>query len=199
MSTSPGMHTPESSSSVSPEPNLPRGSADTPSNPISTDQVELRDGYAEVGEDVRLHYVEAGAGPLIVLLHGFPEFWYGWRLQVSPLATAGFRVVAPDLRGYNLSSRPAGIAPYAADKLASDVRELIRALGAESALVVGHGWGGSAAWTLAMNHPEVVDRLAILDAAHPRALPKEMRNPRQLVRCRYILFFALPALHQRPS
>ncbi len=197
MSTSPGMHTPESSSSVSPEPNLPRGSADTPSNPISTDQVELRDGYAEVGEDVRLHYVEAGAGPLIVLLHGFPEFWYGWRLQVSPLATAGFRVVAPDLRGYNLSSRPAGIAPYAADKLASDVRGLIRALGAESALVVGHDWGGSAAWTLAMNHPEVVDRLAILDAAHPRALQKGLRNPRQLLRSWYFFFFALPALPER--
>src|SRR5258708_16020597 len=97
MSTSPGMHTPESSSSVSPEPNLPRGSADTPSNPISTDQVELRDGYAEVGEDVRLHYVEAGAGPLIVLLHGFPHFWYGWPLQVSPLPTADFPSVPPAL------------------------------------------------------------------------------------------------------
>src|ERR1700704_4607302 len=70
--------------------------------------IELREGYAEVG-DVRLHYVEAGAGPLIVLLHGFPEFWYSWRLQIEPLAAAGFRVVAPDMRGYNLSSRPEGV------------------------------------------------------------------------------------------
>src|SRR5215831_7712760 len=75
------------------------------------DEAELRDGYAEIG-DVRLHYVEAGDGPLIVLLHGFPEYWYGWRLQIAPLAAAGFRVVAPDMRGYNLSSKPAGVASY---------------------------------------------------------------------------------------
>ena len=87
MSTSPGMHTPEGQGSVSGAPNLPTG---------------LREGYAEVGDDVRLHYVEAGDGPLIVLLHGFPEFWYGWRLQIEPLVVAGFRVVAPDTRGYNL-------------------------------------------------------------------------------------------------
>src|SRR6187397_618370 len=84
----------------------------------------LRDGYAEVG-DVRLHYVEAGDGPLIVLLHGFPEFWYGWRLQIAPLAAAGFRVVAPDLRGYNLSSKPADLAAYTADRLADDIPGLI--------------------------------------------------------------------------
>ena len=83
-------------------------------------ETELREGYAEVG-DVRLHYVEAGDGPLVVLLHGFPEFWYGWRLQTAPLAAAGFRVVAPDLRGYNLSSKPDGVAAYTADKLAADV------------------------------------------------------------------------------
>src|SRR4051795_3600022 len=78
---------------------------------------ELREGYADVG-DVRLHYVEAGDGPLIVLLHGFPEFWFSWRLQIAPLAAAGFRVVAPDMRGYNLSSRPADVEAYSADRLA---------------------------------------------------------------------------------
>src|SRR5438552_6063774 len=83
---------------------------------------ELREGYAEIG-DVRLHYVEAGDGPLIVLLHGFPEFWFGWRLQIEPLAAAGFRVVAPDMRGYNLSSRPDGVAAYDTGKLAADIRE----------------------------------------------------------------------------
>ncbi len=77
----------------------------------------LREGYAEIG-DVRLHYVEAGDGPLIVLLHGFPEFWYGWRLQIEPLAAAGFHVVAPDMRGYNLSSRPDAVAAYDIDLLA---------------------------------------------------------------------------------
>ena len=126
---------------------------------------ELRDGYAEIG-DQRLHYVEAGDGPLIVLLHGFPEFWYGWREQIQPLAAAGFRVVAPDTRGYNLSSKPKGAKAYSSDLLAADIRGLILERGAESARLVGHDWGGTIAWTMAMNHPEVVDRLAILDAAH---------------------------------
>src|SRR5437868_1957026 len=155
--------------------------------------IELREGYAEVG-DVNLHYVEAGAGPLIVLLHGFPEFWYGWRLQIAPLAAAGFRVVAPDLRGYNLSFKPDGVAPYGADKLAADVRGLIQERGAESAPVAGHDWGGTAAWTLAMNHPEVVDRLAILDAAHPRKLNEGLRHPSQLRRSWYFFYFQLPDL-----
>ena len=103
--------------------------------------IELREGYAEVG-DVNLHYVEAGDGPLIVLLHGFPEFWFGWRLQIAPLAAAGFRVVAPDTRGYNLSSKPEDFEAYAVDLLAADIRGLIGELGAESALLVGHDWGG---------------------------------------------------------
>ena len=151
----------------------------------------IREGYAEVG-DVRLHYVEAGDGPLVVLLHGFPEFWYGWRQQIAPLVEAGFRVVAPDQRGYNLSSKPEGFRDYTADKLAADVRGLIRELGAESAMVVGHDWGGTVAWTLAMNHPEVVDRLAILNAAHPRKLNEGLRNPGQLLRSWYFFFFQFP-------
>jgi pimeloyl-ACP methyl ester carboxylesterase len=111
---------------------------DTFASPASAAGTGLREGYAEVG-DVVLHYVEAGDGPLVVLLHGFPEFWYGWRQQIAPLVEAGFRVVAPDLRGYNLSSRPDGVAAYT-DKLAADVRGLIRELGAEPAMVVGHEW-----------------------------------------------------------
>src|SRR5437588_546939 len=157
--------------------------------------IELREGYAEVG-DVSLHYVEAGDGPLIVLLHGFPEFWFGWRLQIEPLAAAGFRVVVPDTRGYNLSSKPEDFQDYAVDLLAADIRDLIGELGAESALLVGHDWGGSIAWATAMKYPEVVDRLAILDAAHPRALQKRLRNPRQLLRVWYF-FFALPGLPER--
>jgi epoxide hydrolase 4 len=153
----------------------------------------LREGYADLGE-VRLHYVEAGDGPLVVLLHGFPEFWYGWRKQIAPLVKAGFRVVAPDLRGYNLSSRPDGFGAYTADKLAADVRGLISELGAHSAMVVGHDWGGTVAWTLAINHPEVVDRLAILNAAHPRRLNEGLRNPRQLSRSWYFFYFQFPRL-----
>jgi pimeloyl-ACP methyl ester carboxylesterase len=155
-----------------------------------------RDGFAEIGGQ-RLHYVEAGDGPLIVLLHGFPEFWYGWRQQIEPLAAAGFRVVAPDLRGYNLSSRPPGVAAYAADRLAVDIRDLIHERGARSALLVGHDWGGTVAWTTAMNHPEVVDRLAILNAAHPRRLLQGLRTPRQLLKSWYFFYFQLPWLPER--
>src|SRR5262245_30364758 len=160
--------------------------------------IELREGNAKVG-DVSLHYVEAGDGdaPLIVLLHGFPEFWFGWRLQIAPLAEAGFRVVAPDTRGYNLSSKPEGFEAYDVDLLAADIRGLIGALGAESALVVGHDWGGSIAWTTAINHPEVVERLAILNAAHPRRLSQGLHHPNQLRKSWYVLFFALPALPEQ--
>src|SRR5580693_2699858 len=111
---------------------------------------EVREGYAEIG-DVRLHYVEAGEGPLIVLLHGFPEFWYGWRLQIKPLAAAGFRVVAPDMRGYNLSSKPDGVKAYDTDRLTADIRGLIQERGAEAALLAGHDWGGTFAWDTAMS------------------------------------------------
>jgi pimeloyl-ACP methyl ester carboxylesterase len=154
---------------------------------------DLREGYAEVG-DQRLHYVEAGEGPLVVLLHGFPEFWYGWRQQIKPLVDAGFRVVAPDTRGYNLSSKPDGVAAYDVALLAADIKGLIHERGAESAMLAGHDWGGSIAWTMAMNHPEVVDRLVILNAAHPRKLSQGLHHPAQLRRSWYFFFFALPDL-----
>jgi epoxide hydrolase 4 len=153
----------------------------------------LRDGYADIG-DVRLHYVEAGEGPLVVLLHGFPEFWYGWRSQIAPLAAAGFHVVAPDMRGYNLSSCPDDVGAYGTDKLADDVRGLIQNRGAEYAHVVGHDWGGTAAWATAMHHPDVVDRMAILSAAHPRKLSQGLHHPEQLRRSWYFFFFDLPGL-----
>ena len=154
---------------------------------------DVREGYADVG-DTRLHYVEAGEGPLVVLLHGFPEFWYGWRLQIKPLADAGFRVVAPDMRGYNLSSRPKGVKAYDIEHLSADIRGFIHERGAESALLVGHDWGGSVAWATAMAYPEVVDRLAILNAAHPRKLSEGLHHPGQLRKSWYFFFFSLPEL-----
>ncbi len=157
---------------------------------------ELGEGYAETG-DVRLHYVEAGHGPLVLLLHGFPEFWYGWRHQLRPLAAAGFRVVAPDLRGYNLSSKPEGVAAYDSGQLAADIRGLITGLGAGSAVLVGHDWGGTVAWTTAMNHPEVVARLAVLNAAHPRKLRQGLRTPAQLRKSWYFFYFQLPGVPER--
>jgi pimeloyl-ACP methyl ester carboxylesterase len=106
---------------------------------------------------------------------------------------AGFRVVAPDLRGYNLSTKPTDFAAYDTDQLTADIRGLIKERGAESALLVGHDWGGTVAWATAMNHPEVVDRLAILNAAHPRKLSQGLHDPDQLRRSWYF-FFALPDL-----
>jgi pimeloyl-ACP methyl ester carboxylesterase len=153
----------------------------------------VREGYADLGE-VRMHYVEAGDGPLVVLLHGFPEFWYGWRSQIKALAAAGFRVVAPDMRGYNLSSRPEGVANYDIENLAGDVRDLLHERGAESAMLAGHDWGGSVAWATAMAYPEIVDRLAILNAAHPRKLSQGLHHPGQLRKSWYFFFFALPDL-----
>jgi pimeloyl-ACP methyl ester carboxylesterase len=149
--------------------------------------------YAELGT-VRLHYVEAGEGPLVVLLHGFPEFWYGWRHQIGPLADAGFRVVAPDLRGYNLSSKPRGRAAYALPELARDVAELIEERGASKAHIAGHDWGGAVAWTTAMRHPERVERLAILNAPHPRRFKQAVMRPRQALRSWYMGAFQLPWL-----
>ena len=161
-------------------------------------EIGLREGYADLG-DVRLHYVEAGEGPLVILLHGFPEFWFSWRFQIPALAAAGFRVVAPDMRGYNLSSRPAKVAAYDTDMLAADVRGLIRELGAERALLAGHDWGGAVAWITAMNHPEVVERLAVLNVPHPRRMLQGLRTPRQLAKSWYIIAFQVPWLPERAA
>jgi epoxide hydrolase 4 len=155
-----------------------------------------REGYADL-TGVRLHYVEAGEGPLVVLLHGFPEFWYSWRSQIPALAGAGFRVVAPDMRGYNLSSRPEGVGAYDIDLLAADVRDLISERGAHSARLAGHDWGAAVAWATAMNHPQVVERLAILNVPHPRRFLRGVRHPRQALRSWYIFFFQLPWLPER--
>src|SRR3954469_13055008 len=148
-------------------------------------QTEMREGYADLSQ-VRLHYVEVGEGPLVVLLHGFPEFWFSWRFQLPALAEAGYRVVAPDMRGYNLSSRPPGVSAYGLDHLAGDIRELIAERGAGSALLAGHDWGAFVAWATAMNHPEVVERLAILNVPHPRRMLQGLRRPRQLLKSWYM-------------
>src|SRR5688572_23529892 len=153
----------------------------------------MREGYAELGT-VRLHYVEQGEGPLVVLLHGFPEFWYGWRHQIGPLAEAGLRVVAPDMRGYNLSSKPRGRGQYDIALLARDVAELIEERGARRAHVAGPDWGGAVAWATAGLHREAVDRLAILNAPHPRVFIEHLKDPRQLARSWYMGFFQLPYL-----
>jgi pimeloyl-ACP methyl ester carboxylesterase len=146
---------------------------------------------------LRLHYVEAGEGPLVVLLHGFPEFWYSWRFQIPAFAAAGFRVVAPDMRGYNLSDKPKGVEGYDLERLARDVERLIGALGEEHAVVVGHDWGGIVAWAVAMLHPERVGRLVILNVPHPERFSRGLRTPRQLLKSSYAFFFQIPWLPER--
>src|SRR4051812_14390433 len=131
--------------------------------------MELQDRFATVN-GVRLHYVEAGEGPLVVLLHGFPEFWWSWRHQIPALAAAGFRVVAVDMRGYAESEKPPRWQDYRMELLAADVAALIGELGEERAHVVGHDWGAAVAWMVATLHPDRVDRLAALNVPHPEVM-----------------------------
>jgi pimeloyl-ACP methyl ester carboxylesterase len=155
----------------------------------------LRHRYADLG-DVRLHLVESGPadGRVIVLLHGFPEFWYSWRYQLPVLARAGLRVIVPDMRGYNRSDKPHGLRAYAIERLARDVARLIQASGSAHAAVVGHDWGGIVAWAFAMRYPELLDRLVVLNAPHPVRLLHALRTPRQLARSWYVFWFQLPWL-----
>jgi pimeloyl-ACP methyl ester carboxylesterase len=143
---------------------------------------------------VRLHYVEQGQGPLVVLLHGFPEFWYSWRHQIPALAEAGFRVIAPDQRGYNTSEKPRGVRSYRVEHLVDDVAALIQHAGESRATVVGHDWGGAVAWAVPMLRPEVVDKLIVMNAPHRQAYNRELRRFRQLLRSWYVFFFQLPWL-----
>jgi pimeloyl-ACP methyl ester carboxylesterase len=156
-------------------------------------RVELAHRYADLG-DVRLHYVEAGEGPLVLLLHGFPQFWYQWRHQIPALVEAGFRVVAPDMRGYNLSDKPPGVLAYRVELLARDVERLILACGEGTATVVGHDWGAIAAWIAAMRHPGRFERLVILNVPHPARSLDGLLSPMQLLRSSYMFFFQIPRL-----
>lgn len=142
----------------------------------------------------RLHYVTAGAGPLVVLLHGFPEFWYSWRASIPALARVR-RVVALDLRGYNLSSKPAD--GYDVATLTTDIRCAIEALGERQADLVGHDWGGALAWAFAMREPDYLRRLVVLNAPHPGPMTRELRHLRQLRRSIYIGYFQLAGLAER--
>jgi pimeloyl-ACP methyl ester carboxylesterase len=149
---------------------------------------------------VRFHVVEAGpeSGPPVVLLHGFPELWYGWRKQIGPLAEAGFRVIVPDQRGYNTSDKPVGVPAYRTDTLAADVAGLLDAIGLVRASVVGHDWGAAVAWWLALARPERVSRLGILNVPHPAVMRRHLlSSPRQMLRSWYVFFFQLPGLPER--
>jgi len=147
--------------------------------------------------DVELHAVLAGPedGTLALLLHGFPECWYSWRRQIPVLVETGYRVVAVDQRGYNLSDKPRGVEHYQIDRLTGDILALIRAMGRERAVLVAHDWGGVVAWRFAIDHPEAVEKLVVMNAPHPVAFAKALQSDRsQQLKSWYIFTFQLPWL-----
>jgi pimeloyl-ACP methyl ester carboxylesterase len=147
--------------------------------------------------DIRLHAMAAGPAdsPVVILLHGFPEFWYGWHRQIEPLAAAGFRVIVPDQRGYNLSSKPRGTASYAVDQLASDVIAIADQLACKQIFLAGHDWGAAVAWSTALLYPGRVAKLAILNVPHPSVMRRHlMQNLRQIRKSWYMFCSQLPWL-----
>jgi pimeloyl-ACP methyl ester carboxylesterase len=142
------------------------------------------EGFADSG-GVKIHYVTLGKGPLLVMLHGFPDYWYTWRDQMPALAKH-FQVVAIDLRGYNKSDQPKGVENYTLDKLVGDVDAVVKHFKQDKAVIVGHDWGGLIAWTFAMTHPDQTDRLVILNLPHPKGMMRELaNNPQQQKNSQY--------------
>lgn len=146
---------------------------------------------------ISLHTRQAGPedGPLVVLLHGFPEFWDGWHRQIEPLADAGYRVIVPDQRGYNRSDKPDGVASYHIEELVADVVGLIDAAGRETAAVAGHDWGAAVAWWLALSHPDRIDSLTAVNVPHPTVMEETLRHSlSQLRKSWYMFAFQVPML-----
>jgi epoxide hydrolase 4 len=155
-------------------------------------ELAIKHGFADVG-DVRLHYAECGAGDdLVILLHGFPECWYSWRHQL-PVLGQRYHVIAPDMRGYNLSDKPARVQDYRIESLVEDIVGLIRYFGKERAAIVAHDWGAGVAWAVAQRHPEMVSRLVAMQVPPPAAWRANF-TPRQLLKSWYMFFFQLPRL-----
>jgi pimeloyl-ACP methyl ester carboxylesterase len=173
------------------------------------DQVEHR--YAD-SDGVKIHYAALGpasrqangqvndTAPLVVMIHGFPDFWYTWRKQMRALADAGYRTAAVDLRGYNLSDKPKGVANYAMPLLVGDIAAVVKAEKAEQAVIVGHDWGGSIAWNVAMRRPDVTRLLIICNLPHPAGLAREIaNNPQQQKSSEYAFNFQKPDAHKAIS
>jgi epoxide hydrolase 4 len=149
-----------------------------------------------ISNGIKLHYVTQGEGPLILLLHGFPEFWYSWRHQIPFLATE-YRVVALDLRGFNDSDKPHDPGSYCMDELLLDLEGVIHGLGYQRCILVGHDWGGAIAWCFAYSYPEMVEKLVVMNMPHPAKYRAGLLNLEQLRRSWHIFFFQLPWLPER--
>jgi len=149
---------------------------------------------------IKLHTALVGPtdGEPVILLHGFPEAWFGWENQIEPLANAGFRVIVPDQRGYNLSDKPAGVENYSTRSLIKDILGLAKTLGMENFHLAGHDWGAIVAWSLAMTVPRRINRLAIANVPHPSVFTSYLRShPSQMIKSWYAMFFQLPGLPER--
>lgn len=161
------------------------------------DQVEHK--YAD-SSGVKIHYAALGQGPLVVMIHGFPDFWYSWRKQMRALADAGYRAAAIDLRGYNLSDKPKGVENYAMSLLVGDIAAVVKAEKLERAVIVGHDWGGSVAWNVAMRRPDVAELLIICNLPHPAGFAREVAtNPQQKKNSEYAFNFQQPGAHKAIS
>ena len=148
-------------------------------------------GFAD-SDGVKIHYVTKGEGPLLVMIHGFPDYWYTWRNQMPAIAEH-FQVVAIDLRGYNKSDKPEGVESYAMPKLIGDVKAVVEHFEKKQAVIVGHDWGGAIAWAFAMEHPQMTERLVIVNLPHPSALRRELaNNPEQQKASAYARRFQQP-------
>src|SRR5712692_4075932 len=155
----------------------------------------LKHEYAEVNGQ-RLHYVTAGKGKLIMFVHGFPEFWYEWKNQLAEFGR-DYQAVAPDMRGYNLSSKPAEVDQYQIKYLVEDLRALAEKLGNKKFILVAHDWGGAVAWAFAIAHPGWLEKLVIINAPHPGVFQRELReNPAQKKASQYMLMFRSPQAEQ---
>jgi pimeloyl-ACP methyl ester carboxylesterase len=165
----------------------------------STDLWDRVEHHYANSNGVKIHYVALGKGPLVVMIHGFPDFWYTWRDQMRVLS-AQYRVVAVDQRGYDLSGRPPGIEQYAMPLLVDDIGAVIKAEGRSKAVIVGHDWGGAVAWTLAMTHPDWIQALIILNLPHPYGIQREIKNnPEQRKNSQYAFNFQKPGAEKTLS
>ena len=158
--------------------------------------MNLQHHYVDL-DDVRLHYVDAGDGPLILFVHGFPEFWYAWQNQLEEFSR-DHHAVAVDMRGHNLSDKPTDVKTYRPKHLVADLRRLIDHLGGRPAIVVAHDWGGAAAWNLAAAHPETIEKLVIINSPHPVTFARELRDsPAQIEASAYMNWLRRPGAAEK--
>ncbi|GLV55078.1 epoxide hydrolase [Dictyobacter sp. S3.2.2.5] len=173
---------------------------DTLPTGISANEIDryVEHGYAE-NQGVKIHYAALGSGPLVVMVHGFPDFWYSWRHQMLALAPQ-YRVVALDLRGYNLSDKPKDGALYSMRYLVGDIQAVIQAQGQQRAIVIGHDWGGAISWQFAIHVPQMTERLVILNLPHPQSFSRELaNNPQQQENSQYARNFQMEGAHTKLS